>query len=230
MLSQNDSIVLTRIFDPESSASAPLMPIDPSLPSDPHILDTAYLQELQRREIEAIKLAESSLSLPDADAKKIQTLYDARKLLDGVVADAPKYASAFNNRAQLNRLLAPLLPTAERKALSRAVHDDLTSAIELSAPSSPSAAISTRQAKILSQAYTQRGTMYFSAAQEETAWWGEENWESVKDELEVKARRDFFEGGRAGSEVAREMSVRTNPMAKLCGQIVKNAMKREGAA
>ncbi len=34
-------------------------------------------------------------------------------------------------------------------------------------------------------------------------------------------------GGRYGNDVAREMAVRTNPYAKLCGNIVKEAMRGE---
>lgn len=41
------------------------------------------------------------------------------------------------------------------------------------------------------------------------------------------AARDFDAGGRYGNPVAREMSVRTNPYAKLCGNIVREAMRRE---
>jgi len=35
-------------------------------------------------------------------------------------------------------------------------------------------------------------------------------------------------GGRYGNEMARAMSVATNPYAKLCGGIVKEAMRAEG--
>jgi hypothetical protein len=34
-------------------------------------------------------------------------------------------------------------------------------------------------------------------------------------------------GGRYGNELAREMAVRTNPYAKLCGGIVKGALMEE---
>lgn len=38
---------------------------------------------------------------------------------------------------------------------------------------------------------------------------------------------DFASAARFGDEVAREMSVRTNPYAKMCGAIVKNALREE---
>jgi hypothetical protein len=48
-----------------------------------------------------------------------------------------------------------------------------------------------------------------------------------REQLEEMASRDFEMGGRYGNDVAREMAVRTNPYAKLCGNIVKGAMRGE---
>jgi hypothetical protein len=45
--------------------------------------------------------------------------------------------------------------------------------------------------------------------------------------IEEMASRDFALGGRYGDEGARAMAVRTSPYAKLCGEIVKEAMKGE---
>lgn len=45
--------------------------------------------------------------------------------------------------------------------------------------------------------------------------------------LEELASRDFFLGGRYGNRVAGELAVRTNPYAKMCGEIVRGAMGRE---
>ena len=45
--------------------------------------------------------------------------------------------------------------------------------------------------------------------------------------LEQMASRDFFFGGRYGDRKAREMSVKTNPYAKMCGAIVKEALRKE---
>lgn len=38
---------------------------------------------------------------------------------------------------------------------------------------------------------------------------------------------DFQQGGRYGNEIARQMAVKTNPYAKMCGAIVKEAMRKE---
>lgn len=48
-----------------------------------------------------------------------------------------------------------------------------------------------------------------------------------KGELEELASGDFAAAARYGDEAAREMSVRTNPYAKMCGAIVKNALREE---
>ena len=47
------------------------------------------------------------------------------------------------------------------------------------------------------------------------------------EELEEKSSRDFFLGGRYGNEVSKAMAVHTNPYAKMCGSIVKEAMRKE---
>ena len=38
---------------------------------------------------------------------------------------------------------------------------------------------------------------------------------------------DFAMGGRYGNEIAKGLAVSTNPTAKLCGQMVREAMKKE---
>lgn len=48
-----------------------------------------------------------------------------------------------------------------------------------------------------------------------------------RQDLEEMASRDFAMGGIYGDESARSMAVRTSPYAKLCGEIVKEAMKED---
>ncbi|PGH08215.1 hypothetical protein GX51_01369 [Blastomyces parvus] len=45
--------------------------------------------------------------------------------------------------------------------------------------------------------------------------------------LEEMASMDFQLGGRYGNEIARQLAVKTNPYAKMCGAIVKEAMRKE---
>ena len=47
------------------------------------------------------------------------------------------------------------------------------------------------------------------------------------DALEEMASYDFTLGGRYGNPVAKELAVRTNPYAKMCGAIVRDAMRAE---
>ena len=49
----------------------------------------------------------------------------------------------------------------------------------------------------------------------------------TKSELEEQASKDFAAAARYGDEVAREMSVRTNPYKKMCGVIVRDALREE---
>lgn len=121
---------------------------------------------------------------------------------------------------------------------------DLGKAIELAAPPSPYAAVSPLQSKILASAYTHRGHLTWRLAKSMNPLAnanGQHNAQSAdheellppqlqgksKEQLEEMASRDFEMGGRYGNEVAREMAVRTNPYAKLCGNIVKEAMRGE---
>ncbi|KAG0637462.1 hypothetical protein HOY80DRAFT_972875 [Tuber brumale] len=195
-LTINDSTVLTQLFDPESAPSSVSPSIDASLPSDPHT-PSDLLHALKQTELKAIKLAESSpTSLPES-----------RKLLQDLTIAHPTYASAHNNLAQVLRMLSA--PATE-------ILPHLDEAIKLSSPSTPTSSLSPSQAKILSQAYTQRAAIYYSMFKQ-----------GGNEDMEAAASRDFFEGGRYGNGIAREMAVRTNPYARLCGAIVKESMKNE---
>jgi hypothetical protein len=120
---------------------------------------------------------------------------------------------------------------------------DLATAIELASPRSPSAAVSPHQAKILASAWTQRGAVFLSVARGlkraglETLpsvalaasvedrveeWTG---WDRMRFEEEVS--RCFYVAGLYGSEVGRAMAVMANPYARLCGAIVKEAIRGE---
>lgn len=53
----------------------------------------------------------------------------------------------------------------------------------------------------------------------------EASWKKL--DFEEAASLDFALGGRFGNEVAKGLAVSTNPTAKLCGQMVREAMKKE---
>ncbi|EEH09489.1 conserved hypothetical protein [Histoplasma capsulatum G186AR] len=46
-------------------------------------------------------------------------------------------------------------------------------------------------------------------------------------QLEEMASMDFQLGGRYGNDIARQLAIKTNPYAKMCGAIVKEAMRKE---
>jgi hypothetical protein len=88
---------------------------------------------------------------------------------------------------------------------------------------------------LLAQAHTQLGAIFYAAfkdldSEEDmvpsqlkgTTW--------CKDRFEEEASRMFYLGGLYGNEVAKALAVHTNPHAKLCGSIVKEAMRKELAA
>ena len=54
------------------------------------------------------------------------------------------------------------------------------------------------------------------------------SWDRMR--FEEEGSRCFFMAGVYGSEVGKAMAVAANPYARLCGSIVKEAMRREGVA
>ena len=235
-LSASDSAVLEQLFDPESAPTPSPIVIDPSLPAVPHVTSHESLASLKSLEVLAIRAAESG------DAVK------ALSLLSQAIAQEPKYASAYNNRAQVYRMQAVLsasdaIAVRDNIFLSSSIlnaHKDLSKAIDLAAPATPTAAISAQQAKLLANAHTQRATLLHTTSKYLQTAKDNGNLQRVLKMLpaefrgwddvgmwEEAASRDFFWGGRYGNEVAKAMAVHTNPYAKLCGSIVKEAMKKE---
>jgi hypothetical protein len=169
--------------------------------------------------------------------------------LGQLVQDHPQYASARNNRAQALRRLygdsmlvgdAPRTPQrllqefddAERFEAAATVLGDLDHAIALLTPKVAYSRLSPQVARTLSNAHTQRAAIYLmtskllgprsvsiDAGRPEAGW--------SKLDFEERASRDFAMGGRYGNEIAKGLAVSTNPTAKLCGQMVREAMKKE---
>ncbi|KAI5858156.1 hypothetical protein BZA05DRAFT_386145 [Tricharina praecox] len=187
-LSLHDSNTLSLLFDPESSPSSTTGTISPSLPPDPHY-PSAVLPLLQTLERQAISLAEASPA-------------EALTILSSLITTYPQYASAYNNRAQLLRILSHS---------STEITADLRTAITLARPARSIDAVSPLQAKVLSNSYTQLGAVLLSEGREE------------------EAGEVFQAGARYGGEVAKMMAVKFNPVARLCGAIVKEAMRKEMA-
>ncbi|KAL4895199.1 hypothetical protein BDV59DRAFT_174634 [Aspergillus ambiguus] len=234
-LTSNDSAVLQALFDAESSPSSAVT-INPSLPPFPAHLEIspAEYETLKSRELAIVRTLQ-----PSHVAKDV--VQSAVKELDSLINEHPLYPPAYANRAQALRMLMDL-PSDESstgqsdsderlfepdnaKVLSDLL-SDLGQAISLATPRSPADPVSSVQARILADSHTHRGYLLLKAAKKKDL--------SVKklqkvgaDQLEEMASRDFFFGGRYGNQVAQQLAVQTNPYAKMCGAIVKEAMRKE---
>jgi hypothetical protein len=224
-LSANDARILNALFDPETlpssvAKSKDASAIDATLPSHPTIPDS-QLSELETQQNDIVRRT-SKESSPE-------TIVSGIADLDKIIALHPTYPSAFVNRAMLRRLQIEATIPAESHIFSspeaeiESLFTDLARAIHLSLPASPpTAPVSEYQARILRTAYSHRAFLYLKASETGTTLRG-----LGKSELEELASGDFAAAARYGDEAAREMSVRTNPYAKMCGAIVKNALREE---
>ena len=237
-LTTNDSAVLQALFDAESSPSSSAVQIDPSLPALPTALNISAEDHttLKNRELAIIQTLQSSPST--------ETIETAISNLSTLITEFPNYPSAYVNRAQALRLLIESTSPNENETVdplfipqnsqpSSTLFSDLTTAITLTAPGSPTATVSTAQARILSDAHTHRGYILLKGAKSRRtpSFEGQAGPDALRgvgaDQLEEMASRDFFFGGQYGNEIARQLAVQTNPYAKMCGAIVKEALRKE---
>lgn len=206
--------------------------------------------------IQALELQIAGLSPASSSTPPLSQYLDRVNSLNALIEEYPNYASARNNRAQALRRIygdgmlvqttetfqdeAPALnltaTDATLRSVSRTILTDLSTAISLLAPLTPFAPLSPQAAKTLSQVYTQRGALYHLTAKRLASKESdlridqsqkEARWKVV--DFEENASRDFFLGGRYGNEVAKALAVSSNPTAKLCGEMVKEAMRKEYA-
>ena len=224
-LSANDKRILDALFDPETlpssvAASKSNSMVDDSLPSHPTI-SSPQLSDLEAQQNDLVRHITSSSSAPEIE--------NAINQEDEIVKSHPSYPSAYLNRAMLRRMrLESSLSNASSifsspEADIDALFADISRAISTSlSASSTATTVSSYQARILRTAYSHRAYLYLKAAESGVEWRGK-----GKSELEELASTDFASAARFGDEVAREMSVRTNPYAKMCGAIVRNALKEE---
>ncbi|KAI1432469.1 hypothetical protein GGR50DRAFT_593611 [Xylaria sp. CBS 124048] len=251
-LSRRDFGVLEKIKDPEANPLSTVL-VDPNLPKDPNVEDALVYERVAQKErdiVVAIQQLEMELAglRPSTSTEPIK---DYRRCVDDIgqlISENPRYASARNNRAQALRRLygdmmilprrsnpKALIQDADPDEISQAallVLSDLDEAISLLNPRSLFASISPVTGKTLSSAYTQRAAIYYTTSKSirldeaiSLAGRKEEQW--TKLDFENAASRDFALGGRYGNEIAKGLAVSINPTAKLCGQIVREAMKKE---
>ncbi|KAI0972916.1 hypothetical protein F4678DRAFT_32771 [Xylaria arbuscula] len=251
-LSRRDFNVLEKIKDPEANPVTVVM-LDSNLPKDPNITDTSVYERVSQKErdiVMAIQQLEMELAglRPSTSMEPIKDYGRCVHELGQLISENPRYASARNNRAQALRRLHgdtmiisgqrdskaliqdPDTDETSRAALTTLV--DLDEAISLLTPKGSFAPISPVASKTLSQAHTQRAAVYYMTSKSirsdgaiSLGGRKEEKW--TKLDFETAASQDFALGGRYGNEVAKGLAVSTNPTAKLCGQIVREAMRKE---
>ncbi|PYH98812.1 hypothetical protein BO71DRAFT_394978 [Aspergillus ellipticus CBS 707.79] len=251
-LTTNDSAVLQALFDAESSPSNSIT-INPTLPAYPADLAISAdtLETLKSRELTIIRTLQSpSLDLPtihqalhdlntlitahpiypSAYANRAQTL---RLLIDSTPTSSSTEANNNGNGDGDDKLFAPEHVDSASRLLA-----DLAKAIALATPRSPADPVSEVQARLLADVHTHRGYLLLKAARvrKESVGGGGGGGEEGgpdrlrglgSDQLEDMASRDFFFGGRYGNKVAQQLAVQTNPYAKMCGAIVKEALRKE---
>jgi len=230
------------------------LPRDPNITDDSIYQTVSELERSIISSVQAIELQIARLK-PQGPEPPLSQYLSCIQQLDKLIEEHPNYASARNNRAQALRRVygdsillkksttsseqTPLDPSPCEETLSNASNTiliDLSTAISLLTPPTPFSPLSPRAAKTLSQAYTQRGAIYhltsksLSSTNSEHQLRAEPNrreasWSKV--DFEENASRDFMMGGRYGNEVAKALAVASNPTAKLCGAIVKEAMRKE---
>ncbi|CAL5868766.1 uncharacterized protein PFLUO_LOCUS2993 [Penicillium psychrofluorescens] len=245
-LTTNDAAVLQALFDAESSPSSGVV-IDPSLSPWPSSVS------ISEQELASLKEREASIIRQiSGDNPTREIVESAVADFDALIETYPTYPSAYTNRAQTLRLLVDIqeesktkntdsasddtLFTSQSSSLATRIFNDLGQAISLATPRSPADPVSNTQARLLADVHTHRGYLLLKAARakknivgekEETGRGPERLRGLAADQLEEMASQDFFLGGRYGNKVAQQLAVQTNPYAKMCGAIVKEAMRKE---
>ncbi|KAK5135772.1 hypothetical protein LTR08_004598 [Meristemomyces frigidus] len=219
-LSRNDSSVLGALFDPEASLSTAYQ----TAKSSGSAYDSQTLQHMQ--EIERAALSPIDTANPSRADLRSSTIS-----LDRLIERYPEYASAYNNRAQARRMTYDVDELPDHHDALNSILADLALAIRFASPRRDTDAVSADNAKVLAAAYTHRAFLLYKASKLETPGTTLAMVEGMSglsaERLEESASRDFAAGGRYGNKVAKQLAIKTNPYAKLCGNIVKEAMRRE---
>lgn len=243
-----------KIQDPEHDPSS-VVQVDESLPKDPNVTDVTEYDGIAANEraiILAVQQAELQLAgcQPRTEPDPLGLYKECLARLSRLISANPKYASARNNRAQASRRLfgdgmlvmgikpsdSPLIAGAdaeEKLSAGSRTLSDLDTCISLLTPRGTQPRLSRQAAKTLSSAHTQRAAIYHQTSKM-LAEGGilkvdperrEASWQEI--DFEGAASQDFALGGRYGNDIAKGLAVSTNPTAKLCGQMVREAMKKE---
>lgn len=216
-LTSHDSAILSSLFTNEPPQIVIPRPTPASNPT---------LHAIRRLEARAI--APLAKGEPSQD-----TIKGAISQLDELIREHAEYASAYNNRAQASRLL---LGDDLTKKGTEGIWEDLKTCISLS-KRAPEAEV---DEKLLGAAYTQRGVVLLATAKSLKSSDAVDLREflpedlkalasrgSAGEETEREAENNFKAGAGYGDEAAKMMVVHLNPMRKLCGQMVREALRRD---
>ncbi|KAK7746869.1 hypothetical protein SLS53_002057 [Cytospora paraplurivora] len=253
-LSTRDLNILEKIQDPEYDPSS-VVQVDESLPKDPNVMDVTeygHIAAEERTIVMELQQAEFQLAglRPRTEADPLDLYKGCVAALDKLISANPSYASARNNRVQANRRLfgdgvlvagvqpsdSPLIARPdpeEKRSVGSQILLDLDICVSLLTPDVPNPRLSRQAAKTLSSAHTQRAAIYLQTSKmlvrggvlEVAPERKEASWQKIN--FEEAASLDFALGGRYGNDIAKGLAVSTNPTAKLCGQIVREALKKE---
>jgi hypothetical protein len=209
---KDQSVLLTILSGGEAAAinhtsgtSRKRISVDVELPPDRHVSDVEHLVDLEKK---AIMLIDN-----DKDYAKAADIFGT------IISQEPSYASVYNNRAQLRRILVSEKESGVMDVSEDTIVADLRTCISLAQPGDSGQSeikVSKMQASLLQSAYTQLAAVYLAKAEGDNKW-----------EYEEKASDCFYYAGEYGSEIARAMASKVNPYAKLCGNIVQEALARE---
>lgn len=217
-LTGHDATILKAIFDPEATLD--------NIPTVEQSSRGHYPPEVQIKIQQSEKAALRLVNCPSPAASAIS---DAISQLSHLVQRYPLYAPAFNNRAQARRMLYP--PDQLSTETLTEVFKDLAQAISLASPQDPGQVVVAEDARVLSSAHTHRGLLLLAAARSDQPALKLPDIEALKaldaEELEEMASRELVLGGRYGNQKAKQLAVKTNPYAKMCGSIVREAFARE---
>ncbi|PWY78266.1 hypothetical protein BO70DRAFT_388100 [Aspergillus heteromorphus CBS 117.55] len=211
-------LAIIRTLQPSSESSAPSLPAIQQALDDLSALITEYP------------------TYPSAYANRAQTL---RLFIDSTTSSVSSPENNGAGNGEEDPLFFP-----QNTSQSSTLLSDLGQAISLATPRSPADPISDVQARLLSDVHTHRGYLLLKAARvrkemmkkdgagvevemEVEAAGPTQLRRLSSDQLEDMASRDFFFGGRYGNKVAQQLAVQTNPYAKMCGAIVKEALRKE---
>ncbi|OJD12182.1 hypothetical protein AJ78_07173 [Emergomyces pasteurianus Ep9510] len=256
-LSSNDSAVLQALFDAESSpsnASAGIH-LDSSLPQQLPGISPAELSRLQAQELAAIALLQGD-AVQNAETIRT-AVSKLTAIIDGNQQYASAYVNRAQALRMLVECYMSTNSAEEgekmrseeqqEEELANMIFADLSTAITLLTPSlsmssslARTISISPLHSRILANAHTHRAYILYRAARSMPTSTSASTSPLPRalslphhlrskspQQLEEMASMDFQLGGRYGNDIARQMAVQTNPYAKMCGAIVKEAMRKE---